>query len=1850
MEGDGTPSADAESSLDREEIRRRRLAYFQTGSTPENVWPSTTNSRMRADKQGTSRRSSELAPGKTDNTKVTTNTSQFHVSVKASREDSRVRQNSQTENYVSYTSSKLAQDNDQSRWASSASTKPSTGERAYNRPVRKSGDKEVERLFSNIKSTSASEIPSLSLVESVDIDSVSVFKNRADVEDLGLSTHRPESSSDIGEHRQVMRQRSMSSESLLLGSKAEEIRSLLGEEKYREFVEKSERELNHLHKVVDSQEASVNWSEGSTYSDRLIRADGSAPRNIPTPPPQPPSPQPSGASIRRPTPRRRLRSSSPQQVSKTLQDIARTKEVREGAPSRNYEQVVIPHNVTFSADEIYRQAYGGDSSSRSDVRKSSGSMGSSYQDTSFWNSMTPRQMAGGVSPTSPHTAPPVFQPHFMPVSGGGGSMHPPAPPQPMASPGAYYYPPGGVAVSMAGGGGAGGQFAYSHQPNLLVPVSPGTSPQSPDTYFYQVHPLSQSMTSYPPPSSPMQSPAGLSWQYAHPPMGQDFQGPGQQMQGPPWGQFAPRMQHNSPSYGPGWQQGHVGYFQGPGKGVGEVEKGKGARSSAEHAEAVRLYHEQQRQEQERKAYSRSSSQAASGDLSASGVERYFSSMGMPPPNYPPPPYHLHHPSPTSHPLQSPKQAPNHTFQPVNQRSADSTPRSSNTLRRSEDDDDDMTTVTRSSWATGTSIKAGGITERLEQMGIDPGVVQSIRQHPDVAAADEETLEAMRNLVRVCPECGAVNKEYMTWCLHCGGVLIGVDPVPTKDLKKKNREKKGGVESSARVRKAPSSAQAKGNGAVSAEGKHRGSQESLRSDRAIPVKIHHHDSAHQSDGNAKASVGAGNDSPHEPFLEFEEIIEEEVIYNPHQRDQGENEPGETAERTPVVELNHNALQREAVVENSLSEEENVEEHYNALEEVAEMKESPESGRGASASSSPCRRNISQELSEDAGELSQNTLEVSDNKDSGRPSSGEGAESRNPLMSSQLVAHNGPRRTDREINDICEVINDPIIRGFIKSYLQKKPQDPTPDFRQPPPNNRKAGPQGSSSERRSSETTKAGKKQVQKTMSLDTEALNSKSAPGKKEETPKKKGHKKSTKKGHEAIDVEIFAIEETKMMRSSTSGPSVVPKLNLFHSSDEEDDSSDRTGSLQGAGSIAQGGSSDSSSPRGDTAPVNYSSDIHALLRTPGLREDKSSMAPPLHSHSPEPAHHHPNPELANSNFHYLRAQVDSRNAASGGKKSGQARQPQRRPVASRVRSSVEAPPPNRNWARSSVAWSSYHPRELRTRSSVNLKSGGGSGGGGVRGPGNFRASVSTDNLTGPVHPPDMPASQRPRPASADQHNRRRGNRGRPSSAGRGQRPYSAGFYSTPQFCEGARDAASGDHPSSPQQSLAHPQQDGSDSIQSLRSSNTDIEGRPIHRLAIQEDTLPLIPAGPNTALKIYDRCSEKSPRSDVDLESKWLFLPDELWLHVFTYLPQLALYRVMMTCKQLYRVALDPQLWKRVTVRKKSVRTEWLAEIARRHPVSLAMVQCHGDNLSDNALRDLFKEVAPKLKELNFSRCSKGKLIGDEILLHASTHCRLLTHVDASWCHVTDVGLSALAGCCHRLESLCLNGCQQITDDSLKTVVERHGNSLRVLELFGCFSLSPASFRYLAEFCTFLRTLNIGQCYKISDSNMVTLSASLCHVETLDLRGCKKLGDSSIRKIVRSCRRLRHLTLANCPLLSNAAIVEIATYSTDIRSLDVCGCSNISDTSIQTLVNNCFRLTSVDISSTSCTHRSVLMMAESSRCLESAKFNFLADIHERSLAKLVRNCKRLNTIHLYGCNVRDVAAIKRFNRFLNVEL
>ncbi|CAL1541855.1 unnamed protein product [Lymnaea stagnalis] len=105
----------------------------------------------------------------------------------------------------------------------------------------------------------------------------------------------------------------------------------------------------------------------------------------------------------------------------------------------------------------------------------------------------------------------------------------------------------------------------------------------------------------------------------------------------------------------------------------------------------------------------------------------------------------------------------------------------------------------------SAYTAEGVTGRLKGLGIDLNHLKHLRIIEDkgnkvTPGADFETLSKG---IKCCPECGSSNKGYMDWCGACGEVLIGVEmTMPVRKSKSSSgREKRtrGGTKMSQGVR-------------------------------------------------------------------------------------------------------------------------------------------------------------------------------------------------------------------------------------------------------------------------------------------------------------------------------------------------------------------------------------------------------------------------------------------------------------------------------------------------------------------------------------------------------------------------------------------------------------------------------------------------------------------------------------------------------------------------------------------------------------------------------------------------------------------------------------------------------------------------------------------------------------------------------------------------------------------------------------------------------------------------------------------------------------------------------------------
>ncbi|BFZ04042.1 hypothetical protein BsWGS_07081 [Bradybaena similaris] len=596
----------------------------------------------------------------------------------------------------------------------------------------------------------------------------------------------------------------------------------------------------------------------------------------------------------------------------------------------------------------------------------------------------------------------------------------------------------------------------------------------------------------------------------------------------------------------------------------------------------------------------------------------------------------------------------------------------------------------------------------------------------------------------------------------------------------------------------------------------------------------------------------------------------------------------------------------------------------------------------------------------------------------------------------------------------------------------------------------------------------------------------------------------------------------------------------------------------------------------------------------------------------------------------------------------------------------------RHWARSSIAWSSYNPRELNTRSSSdNTQSMPRRGAGQARelnhvGHSQQGAKGDSGHPEPPAQRPSSAGSRRWQPASEL--------RQRPSTAtvfyGRKKlqvQPPATSHKDGLQHCLPAsshRDglqvcqtiASHGDGLQTDRNNLSSQkeasltqisrhknsyQTTGSPQFDSSRVGEFSDKHSPrlcaeLHRLPLKEVTEEHSGRLQAVATSTYQKLQEMTPRIAEGEISQWQCLPDEIWLYIFNFLSKSELIKLMLTSTYFSRLANDETLWKYITVKPKYSMTDLsLATIARHRPMSLAMVKCQGTNLTCESLHHFFSETQDRLKELNICGCNQGSLVGTVILQVAALYCTQLTHLDASFCHdLSEEAFIAMSDCAEKFESVCLNGFRSMGDSTLLVLLEKHGKSLRTLELFACFLLSASAFLSIGQHCTSLRRLCLGSCNKVTDSVIATLSMNLTHIEELDLRCSQNLRDNCINMIVHNCPRIHTLVLANCHQLSNKALTVIATkLKNTLRVLDVCGC-NVTDDGVTYLAKNCAHLRTLDISSTKCTGVSLQRLADSSchPCLEAVRFSFLSGLTEACLSSFICRCPSLKSVHVFGCS------------------
>ena len=387
-------------------------------------------------------------------------------------------------------------------------------------------------------------------------------------------------------------------------------------------------------------------------------------------------------------------------------------------------------------------------------------------------------------------------------------------------------------------------------------------------------------------------------------------------------------------------------------------------------------------------------------------------------------------------------------------------------------------------------------------------------------------------------------------------------------------------------------------------------------------------------------------------------------------------------------------------------------------------------------------------------------------------------------------------------------------------------------------------------------------------------------------------------------------------------------------------------------------------------------------------------------------------------------------------------------------------------------------------------------------------------------------------------------------------------------------------------------------------------------------------------------------------KNMWLSLPTEIWLFIMSFLAPHNLNYLGQTCKKLKHLAFDFTLWASVTVSKKTLKPPHFKSIVSLNPTCVSFLQCEFEGIKDQNLRELFRSLRDSLQELNIVGCNSKECNANSILVHAGTRCPKLINLDTSWSNLNPHTLVAFSEYVDHLESLSLNGCSAINDDCITKLMEKYGQSLKKMYLYGCYKLD-SSLRSMSDVLPNLQVVHLGNVPLVTDEILHKFATSLRDLREVDVRSNKNITDEGIYNLAFYCRRLQVLIIPNCPQISNYALFHLGGYCMNLSVLDLDGCSKISDEGVEKLIcGTRVIIYKLGLSSTGVTNASCKMISENCANLQEIKFSFChANISVDSLKALVETKPDLSTIHLYGFDkARVKKALKGVNKGLKINI
>lgn len=127
------------------------------------------------------------------------------------------------------------------------------------------------------------------------------------------------------------------------------------------------------------------------------------------------------------------------------------------------------------------------------------------------------------------------------------------------------------------------------------------------------------------------------------------------------------------------------------------------------------------------------------------------------------------------------------------------------------------------------------------------------------------------------------------------------------------------------------------------------------------------------------------------------------------------------------------------------------------------------------------------------------------------------------------------------------------------------------------------------------------------------------------------------------------------------------------------------------------------------------------------------------------------------------------------------------------------------------------------------------------------------------------------------------------------------------------------------------------------------------------------------------------------------------------------------------------------------------------------------------------------------------------------------------------------------LQSICLTGCNRVTDVSL--LYSFRLPELRQIRLGKCQQISTAGIAELVKHCPALESVNLSECHNINDKTIEIITKGLPRLTKLFIERCYQLTDFSLDSITINCKSIREVDVRGCRSMSTEPNLRLTTVS-----------------------------------------------------------------------------------------------------------